>query len=146
MVRAVQASDIGAAAEIWLEGNLEAHGFISADYWRENFAPVKAMLAQAEMYVYEAGGEILGFVGLEDHDVAGIFVRSAARSGGIGRQLLDHVKAIKGHLELRVYRKNVRALDFYRREGFVLLREDIDEATGEREYVMLWSSACSDGA
>ena len=34
--------------------------------------------------------------------MAGLFVRREARSGGVGRQLLDHVKAGRQALRLRV--------------------------------------------
>ena len=32
-----------------------------------------------------------------------------------------------------------RAFSFYRREGFAILEEGVDEATGEREFVMGWT-------
>ena len=35
-------------------------------------------------------------------------------------------------------RKNARAISFYQREGFIIQCEDLDEATGEKEYTMLW--------
>ena len=53
MIRVLQKRDIDRVAEIWLECNRKAHAFIPADYWRQNFDMVKAMLPQAEVYVYE---------------------------------------------------------------------------------------------
>ena len=53
MVRALQKRDIDRVAEIWLECNQKAHAFIPADYWMQNFDMVKALLPQAEVYVYE---------------------------------------------------------------------------------------------
>ena len=53
MVRVFQKRDIDRVAEIWLECNQKAHDFIPADYWMRNFDMVKAMLPQAEVYVYE---------------------------------------------------------------------------------------------
>ena len=61
-----------------------------------------------------------------------------ARSGGVGRQLLDHVKAGRRQLRLQVYRKNLRAAAFYRREGFYVLEEGVDPETGEAELLMEW--------
>ena len=40
-------------ADLWLAANLQAHGFISYGYWKENQALVKELLLQAEVYVYE---------------------------------------------------------------------------------------------
>ncbi len=34
MTRRMTAAEAGAVADIWLAANLDAHGFIPADYWR----------------------------------------------------------------------------------------------------------------
>lgn len=140
MVRPARPADLDAAAAIWLEGNLSAHDFIPPQYWQGNVELVKGLLAQAEVYVYEDEGEVLGFLGLEDGYIAGIFVRSEARSRGTGRQLLEAVKGLYSRLTLRVYQKNRRAADFYRREGFSVREESVDEGTGEAEYWMEWEA------
>ena len=57
----------------------------------------------------------------------------------IGKLLLDYVKTKKHKLSLNVYQKNVRAVHFYQKEGLKIQREDFDQATGEKEYVMIWS-------
>ena len=62
----------------------------------------------------------------------GFFVREAAQSKGIGKQLLNSAKAARPHLSLRVYRKNTRAINFYQREGFVIQSEGVDEETHEK--------------
>ena len=60
------------------------------------------------------------------------------QSQGIGRLLLNYIKNRKAKLLLNVYQKNTRAISFYEREGFEIQREGMDEATGEKEYVMIW--------
>ena len=37
-------------------------------------------------------------------------------------------------------KKNVRAISFYQRERFIIQSEQLDELTGEKEYVMNWES------
>ena len=138
MVRRFRKTDLDAAAEIWLDTNIRAHSFIPAQYWRDNFEAVKGMLAQAEVYVFENQGGIKGFIGLDGGYVAGIFVREAAQSGGIGRRLMDFVKEGRKQLGLSVYQKNGRAVRFYQREGFHIQREQMDKSTGEAEYYMEW--------
>ena len=44
----------------------------------------------------------------------------------------------KVRLQLNVYQKNARAISFYQREWFIIQCEGLDEATGEKEYTMLW--------
>ncbi|MBS6196576.1 MAG: N-acetyltransferase [Clostridiales bacterium] len=138
MIRKFQIEDLDRIAEIWLNSNKEAHDFIPASYWEENFPEVKEMLPQAEIYVCENDGEIQGFAGLMEDYIAGIFVSRKARSQGIGRKLLDCVKQDRKKLSLQVYQKNKRAVEFYRREHFVIQSEGIDEENGEPDFRMVW--------
>ena len=137
-IRHLQEDDIDAVAKIWLDTNMEAHSFVPAEYWEGNLTSVKGMFLQAEMYVYEENGEILGFIGLDQSYVAGIFVKSQYRSLGIGKALLDFVKEQNEELTLHVYQKNEKAVHFYKREGFRIQKEMQDETTGEKEYLMIW--------
>lgn len=138
MIRALREADINRVAEIWLDTNRKAHAFIPASYGESNFALVKEMLPQAEVYVYETDQGIQGFLGLNGEYIEGIFVLEGAQSHGIGKCLLDYAKNRKPALRLNVYQKNTRAIHFYQREGFQIQREGLDAATGEKDYEMLW--------
>lgn len=138
MIRKLQKADINAVADMWLNANLKAHCFIPAQYWESNFELVKEMLSGAKVYVYENDQKIQGFVGLNGEYIEGIFVLSEMQSRGIGKLLLDYVKDKRPELRLNVYQKNPRAVAFYQREGFKIQREGVDEATGEKDYTMLW--------
>ena len=138
MIRKLRKTDLDEVAYIWLHTNKKAHDFIAETYWDEHFEMVEGMLGDAEIYVFEEPGQIKGFVGLDGEYIAGIFVREKEQSLGIGKQLLDFVKSLKGQLKLNVYQKNERAIKFYTREQFEIQDEQTDEATGEAEYLMLW--------
>lgn len=138
MIRALQKADINRVVDIWLDTNLKAHSFISAQYWESNYKLVKVMLSQAEVYVYEDDQKIQGFIGLSDKYIEGIFVSEEMQSQGIGKLLLNYIKDRKDVLRLNVYQKNIRAIHFYQREGFEIQCEGLDEATGEKDYVMIW--------
>ena len=138
MIRMFDACNLDQVMELWLNGNIEAHDFIPRNYWESNAPMVREQLLQAEIYVYETDGKILGFVGLQGDYLAGIFVDRHARSMGIGGQLIHYVQKIRRTLTLNVYRKNQSAMEFYLREGFSVLSEDIDEATGETDIVLSW--------
>lgn len=138
MIRALQKADINRVVDIWLDTNLKAHSFISAQYWESNYELVKEMLSQAEVYVYEDDQKIQGFIGLSDKYIEGIFVSEKMQSQGIGKLLLNYIKERKDVLRLNVYQKNTRAIHFYQREGFEIQCEGLDEATGEKDYVMIW--------
>ena len=118
--------------------NIKTHYFISAQYWKSNFELVKELLLQATVYVYEDKQEIQGFIGLSNEYIEGIFVSAEMQSQGIGKILLNYVKGKRNKLILNVYQKNTRAISFYQREGFEIQYSGLDEATGEKDYVMAW--------
>ena len=138
MIRELRKVDINKVAEIWLDTNIKTHYFISAQYWKSNFELVKELLLQATVYVYEDKQEIQGFIGLSNAYIEGIFVSAEMQSQGIGKILLNYVKGKRNKLILNVYQKNTRAISFYQREGFEIQYSGLDEATGEKDYVMAW--------
>ena len=138
MVRKLRNDDINKVADIWLDTNMKAHYFIPTQYWKSNFELVKELLLQATVYVYEDNQEILGFIGLNDEYIEGIFVSDEMQSLGIGKALLSYAKDKLSKLFLNVYQKNTRAISFYQREGFEIQYSGLDEATGEKDYGMAW--------
>lgn len=140
MIRKLREQDLSEVMEIWLAENIRAHSFIPAAYWRDHYKMVREMMPQAEVYVYEDEEtcRISGFIGLTENYIAGLFVRESDQSTGIGYQLVNYAKSIRSALSLNVYRKNERASAFYRKEGFVIQGERVDEETGERELEMKW--------
>ena len=135
MIRKFETQDLGTVMQIWLHGDLDAHAFIAASFWRGHFEIVRDMLPQAELYVHEneATRQIDGFIGLTENPIEGIYVAQSARATGNGRALLEYAKSRKPRLTLSVYQKNERAIAFYRREQFVVQAEGIDEDTNEAE-------------
>ena len=138
MIRKLQKTDINRVADIWLKTNLKTHYFIPEQYWTNNYEVVKEMLPQVDVYVYEDDKIIQGFIGINDEYIEGIFVSDEMQSCGIGKLLLEYIKNKKARLRLNVYQKNTRAISFYQREGFDIQCEGFDDATGEKEYTMLW--------
>lgn len=139
MIRTLKEKDVDTVAKIWLETNIKTHDFIASNYWKEHYEIIKDMFLQAEVYVYEIEKEIMGFIGLDKEYIEGIFVLDQYQKRGIGKALLNHVKAKKEHLSLNVYQKNLNAILFYQREGFCVQYEDVDKNTGEKEYRMVWN-------
>ncbi|MDR7871239.1 MAG: N-acetyltransferase [Tissierellaceae bacterium] len=139
MIRKFRIEDLDNIMNIWLETNIRAHDFICKDYWQGNHEMVKEMLPKAEIFLYDDNNTIKGFIGLMDNYIAGIFVNTNNQSKGIGKKLLDYVKMNHTELSLQVYNRNVRAVQFYLREGFLVTKEQIDENTGEVELVMNWT-------
>lgn len=141
MIRKFRTDDLEQVMELWLATNISAHDFISTKYWHANYALVKKMLPQANIWVYEKNNEIWGFIGLQDTYIAGIFVADKAQGKGIGSELLAKAKQQKSQLSLAVYAKNERALNFYQRADFTVVNEQLDETTGQVEYLMKWQAS-----
>lgn len=124
--------------DLWLHANIESHSFIEADYWKKNYDMVRKLISEAEVYVAEENEEILGFIGLTDTYIAGIFVKETEQSKGIGTELLRTVMNLYDQLQLNVYKKNMRAVVFYQHRGFKIVNQKTDENTSEEEYTMKW--------
>lgn len=139
LIRVLEEKDVDTVAKIWLETNIKTHDFIASNYWKEHYEIIKDMFLQAEVYVYEIEKEIMGFIGFDKEYIEGIFVLDQYQKRGIGKALLNHVKAKKEHLSLNVYQKNLNAIFFYQREGFCVQYKDVDENTREKEYRMVWN-------
>ncbi|KRL47187.1 hypothetical protein FD01_GL000356 [Lacticaseibacillus manihotivorans DSM 13343 = JCM 12514] len=132
-VSAQQLDDIMA---IWLASNLEAHSFVPARYWQENFAMVKQLMPQAELTVAQVEGKIVGFAGMQDNYLAGIFIDSTYRDRGLGTQLLTQLQSRHPVITLNVFDQNRRAKQFYQRHGFHLTQKQFDEELGVWDWTM----------
>lgn len=138
MIRKFKENDIEAIMQIWKKENIEAHKFISKQYWEKNYNYVKEILPNAEIYVYTLKEKIVGFIGLQDNYIAGIFIEINSQNKGIGTALLNKVKQNRKELKLRVYEKNTKAMEFYKKNGFIVINRNIEEDTKEIEYYMIW--------
>ncbi|MDK2351050.1 GNAT family N-acetyltransferase [Pseudomonas paraeruginosa] len=113
-------ADRDATLAIWLEASRIGHGFLGEAELQKQKALVRDhYLDASETWLALDGETPLGFIGLLDAFIGGLFVAPAAHGRGIGRQLLEHAAALKGALEVEVYAANREALGFYGHCGFV---------------------------
>ena len=138
MLRTMRTDDLDYVVKIWLESNIQAHSFIKSDYWKENKEEVRKMLPHSLIQVAEIDGNIVGFIGMNETRIEGLFVSSDFQSRGIGHSLIEWAKTGNEELTLSVYQKNQRALQFYLKEGFVIGERLMDQKTGEIELLMQW--------
>lgn len=138
MIRKFKKNDISAVMEIWKNENIRTHNFITKEYWKNNYEYVKNILPNADIYVYILDEHIVGFVGVNNNYIEGIFVDINNQHSGIGTSLLDKIKEDKEKLTLRVYKKNTNAIKFYKKNNFIIISENIDDNTNQIEYIMTW--------
>lgn len=138
MIRRLNDNNIDAVMQIWKEENIKALNFIPKEYWEEKFNYVKSILPSAEIYVYIDKNTIEGFIGINNNYIEGIFIKEINQNKGIGTALLEKVKQLKPKLILNVYEKNKKAIKFYEKNGFKIIKENTDKETNEKEYTMIW--------
>jgi putative acetyltransferase len=132
--------DIDAVMDVWLKTNISAHDFIPENYWVGNYQAVKGeYLPSAENYVFIRNGQVRAFISVITKSFIGaLFVSSESQGNGIGGKLLEYCKSLYPHLDVAVYADNRSAIDFYRKHGFVLGREQLNKDSGHNEVIMLW--------
>ena len=139
MIRKFEKNDINPVMQIWKNENIKAHKFISKEYWKNNYNYVKEILPNAEIYVYVLKENIVGFIGINENYIEGIFIDTNNQCNGIGTSLLNKVKENRDNLTLSVYKKNINAINFYKKNDFIITSENIDKDTAEIEYTMTWN-------
>ncbi len=96
-------------------------------------------LPNSTVYTLKIGGDIVGFIALVDNYIAALFVKRSYMGISCGSSLIDYVKTKFKTLVLKVYIKNVSAIKFYKKHGFVELSTSINEDTNEIEFEMQWN-------
>ena len=137
-IRSFYEPDLKRVMKIWYEGNLEAHDFVDVSYWDRNFGFVSRLLPRSEVYVYEIDGYVVGFVGVDEGYIQGLFVDKEYRGQGVGTKLLRYVSELYEKIELHVFENNYGAVCFYENKHFMRIDEQINEDNGEVEYHMVY--------
>ena len=139
-IRKANKADINRVMDIWLRANLEAHNFVDPNYWKNNFAVVKREIQSADVFVVEVKNKIVGFAGLKEDYLAGIFFIQKVRHQGLGTGLLNYLKQHYPELILDVYQKNRAAVNFYHKNGFKVVQEKEYQDQNLNEYQMMWKN------
>lgn len=136
IVRPFKADDIEEVMAIWMDCNAEVHHYIPEDYWAAHFDEVRQAILNAAVFIAEENSRIIGFMGIVENYIAGIFIKKEFRSCGAGSKLLNRAKSVSEQLSLDVYAKNRRAWHFYCSNGFTEVERHICPSTGEVEIRM----------
>lgn len=116
----------------WEDATKIAHPFLTEEFLateRHNIPNV--YLPNAETWVLEQDGLVIGFIALLGNEIGAIFVRADCHGTGAGRALMDKAKQLLPTLEVEVFEANHIGRKFYASCGFTLLSRSIHEPTGQ---------------
>ncbi|WP_066157419.1 N-acetyltransferase [Halalkalibacter krulwichiae] len=131
--------NVDTLTDIWYQGSVQAHDFISPDYWHSKIKDMRDQyIPMSETYVIYDQSEIAGFVSMVDDYLAALFIHPHYQGNGYGKELLNFIKGQKSKASLKVYKKNESAVRFYERNGFVIKEMLLDENTKHEELLMEW--------
>ena len=88
-----------------------------------------------QLWVYDDNGVVKGFLWVDDKQIKKLFVEPVLQSRGIGAKLLEHAVSELDATYLWALEKNTRAIDFYKRHGFMVTGEKMLEE-GTTEYLV----------
>ena len=129
-IRPCGASDLPRLFAIINDAAQAYKGIIPADRWHEPYMPMRELeeqLAQGIAFSgYESGGELLGVMGIQDRgDVTLIrhaYVKTSARRGGVGAQLLEHLETLTVKpVLIGTWADASWAIRFYEKNGYRVL-------------------------
>jgi putative acetyltransferase len=137
MIRRFEPTDEDELIGVWLASTIPGQDFLPEEFWRSEEPIVRQeLLPIAETWVVEEDGEIVAFVSLLDEMIGGLFTHPEHQGAGYGRALVEHVRARHDVVRVEVFRRNERAMAFYRKRGFVEESAQIHEETGLEAVVM----------
>lgn len=140
-IRPLQEADLETVVDLWLKSSIKAHSFIEASFWEGQVNAMREVyIPSADTWVADYEGMLVGFVSLNEEMLAALFVHPFFQGNGIGKQLLQFAMEQSDSLVLSVYKENKRAMDFYRKQGFEAIQEQVDKHTGMPEVIMVWEN------
>ncbi|QDU53870.1 GNAT family N-acetyltransferase [Aeoliella mucimassa] len=132
-IRPYERRDLEGVLSSWENAARLAHPFLEEDFLvqeRKNLPEV--YLPNADTWVADIDGEVVGFIALIGNQIGGLFLQPSYHNRGIGRALVDKAVELHGSLEVEVFSENVVGRRFYASYGFTETEEKTHEPTGQK--------------
>lgn len=133
MIRKYKATDTDSILEIWYAASTLAHPFLADEFVAKTKIDMRELyLPNAETWVYEKEGNVLGFISMLGNEIGGLFVFPHHHSQGIGTQLVNYVRPLHETLEVEVFENNGIGRPFYDKYGFKFMESQVHEPTQQQ--------------
>lgn len=105
-------------------------------FFREQVFP------RQNMFVVCSEGKVRGFISFGEGHLDHLYLAPPFLGRGLGKALLAKAKENEAQLELWVFQENKRAIDFYLKEGFKIVRSTDGAENEEKcpDHLMLWQA------
>lgn len=132
MIRDFKTTDTDAVVAVWRKASEFAHPFLTETFLdAEAQALREVYLAHAKTQVIEIEGNVAGFIAMAGNAVAGLFIDPDHHRQGLGRALVDKVRAEHGQLTVEVFKHNAVGRPFYTGYGFEVIDSYVHEPSGQ---------------
>lgn len=137
MIREYCESDLSDLLDAWHEASQVAHPFLDQAFLASERRNIPELyLPNAETWVYEHAGQVVGFIAMIGNEVGAIFVQPRLQGQGIGQALMNYSRERRDGLEVQVFAKNQIGRRFYSLYGFKEISESMHEASGHEIILM----------
>ncbi len=89
----------------------------------------KVKFLKSEIYVIQKEGSVIGFGGYKNNYISFLYIKKSEQNKGYGEKLLDFIiKKINKDVILHTARGNLKAINFYKKNGFKLIGSLLDNS------------------
>lgn len=141
MIRKMKDNEIDKIMKIYKDYNLKINTFIYKPYLVEDqfYAFEYEHLPISEVFVFEENNIIKGFITkLINKDLCYLYVDLKYKNEGIEKILLDYLKNSYKKLTTFVYKENIDEVNFYLKNDFKIILEQVAVYTAVLQYQMKW--------
>lgn len=118
---------------MWEVAARQTHPFLKDEFFiRQRYDIPNAYIPNSKTHVMTIYDVVVGFVSVMGDEVLALFVDPDYQNRGLGRALLDYVRADHDRLTLEVFEANLKARAFYHAYGFRQYGTRIHEEAGEK--------------
>jgi len=133
IIREYKDEDLNDVLSSWESASRIAHPFLTKEFLeQERYNIPNVYLPNAETWVVEQEGQVIGFIALLGNEVGAIFVKPEFHGTGAGKALMDKAQELCDDLEVEVFEANSIGQRFYSSYGFEPVTEKIHEQTGNK--------------
>ncbi|QJR13568.1 GNAT family N-acetyltransferase [Usitatibacter palustris] len=138
MIRRIEPKDVDETLRVFRDACTASHPFLKPEFIEATERKMRERtLFEFHTDVLDEGG-IRALLCRNGWGVEALFVDPHFQSQGLGKRMLDHLKAQTNVVQLCVFAQNPRAIRFYQREEFYALKIIDHRETGESLVVLKW--------